>query len=213
MILTASFNIFFSIGFALILLGVMPLWSLISKTNAYVTENEALIVELKNLQQRKDQLVKTYNSVSEDNIRKLEAVIPVSSGSFDASFLYLFFENFARENGLRLESVAVLLEVDTKKAQESGQPKRPGTPVFQVTDASQTNQQAAIRQQQQVQQRQQSIVRQITVSLKIEGSYESFKAFLQAIESNLRLMDIQGATVSRGDGTLTYTLTLKTYFQ
>ena len=57
----------------------------------------------------------------------------------------------------------------------------------------------------------------LQLSLKVLGSYESFKGFLRGIETNIRVMDTQQITVEQmgkpGTNFYSYTLLINTYYQ
>lgn len=211
---SSSLTIFLAFGIALFFLGVLPLRSETTKAQMRVTETKALIGELQNLQQRKDQLVRIYNSVSETNIQKLEAVIPAASGSTDASFLYLFLESVARESGLRVDTLSVIAAEEKVSA---GQVARsPSPPVFQVSGigAEKTSiAQSAIAAVAAQRKTGKTLVQETKVIMVVRGDYPSFKTFLNALESNLRIMDITNIAVDQDDRGFVFTLGLKTYHQ
>lgn len=204
---STGLTIFFSFGIAVFFLGVLPLWDRVSDMNAKITDTELLIGELQNLQQRKDQLVRIYNSVSDENIQKLESVIPATPASTDASALYLFLESVARESGLRVESISVLAEETAPAA--SAPARRAGIPVFQLPTNGETPQQTA-----RAIPRRTGIIQETRVNIVVKGNYNSFKSFLSAIESNLRIIDVSTIIVAPSEKELlSFTLNLKTYHQ
>lgn len=205
---STTLTLFFAIGIGILFLGVLPLWTEVTRMSALISDAETLIAELQNLQQRKDQLVKVYNSASEENIQKLEAVIPAATGAFDESFLYLFLENVARENGLRLESIAAV--TDTANEAGATSARRAGVPSFQAGAVEDRG--AASAAHSQVRQTKASI-KETKMTLTVKGEYASFKAFLNAVESNLRLIDVTDVAVESSDGKLRFKITLKTYHQ
>ncbi len=209
-------NFFFSLGFAVLFLGVLPLFDLTSWVALRVSDDEELVAELRELQQRKDQLLKQYRSVSEDNIRKLEAVIPSAATSFDVSVIYFFFETLGRENGLRIENLTIHKEGDIKSGAGSRRPL--AQPSFAQPESGPSEEApieesghpaiAALRG---------SAVKTISVSIKGSGTYGAFKAFLRSVEGSLRLIDVVSYDIqgSKGDETaeLSYSIELTMYHQ
>lgn len=56
----------------------------------------------------------------------------------------------------------------------------------------------------------------IALTMSAQGSYEALKAFLQSLETNLRLFDVTNVTITRGDlneDNFTYNITADTYYQ
>ena len=57
----------------------------------------------------------------------------------------------------------------------------------------------------------------LQLSLKVLGPYESFKNFLQGVETNIRIMDTQQITIEQagesGSNFYSYTLSIDTYYQ
>ncbi len=213
---STTLSTLFSIGLAIFLLGVLPLWKIVRETQTSIGDTQTLIAELQNLQQKKDQLVKIYNSVSEENIQKLEAVIPSASGSYDASVLYLVLENMARENGLRIESLNITTPEEDVKAKPAAATK-PGLPIFQlptddVGDVKAPAQTAAAPAPKKTSK---SGAQENRVLVNATGSYESLKSFLRAIESNLRIMNVLSITVSpqAERNVFNYSMQLITYHQ
>lgn len=51
------------------------------------------------------------------------------------------------------------------------------------------------------------------VTLKVSGAYENFKNFLQAIETNIRIMDVVSLRVEKVLGSYNHNLVLQTYYQ
>ena len=121
---SATFNLFFTLGFAVFFLGVLPLWDLTAEMSVRIDGDNQLLEELQILQQEKEKLLKEYQRASKENLKRLAAVIPVSATSFDISTLYFFFETIGRENGLRVVSLQIDALKDSEKGGSASQPRR-----------------------------------------------------------------------------------------
>ena len=55
----------------------------------------------------------------------------------------------------------------------------------------------------------------IKVTMKIEGTYDGIKAYIEAVQTNIRVMDVESLRVEDGadKDILTYTLVVDTYYQ
>lgn len=183
---STTLSILFAIGFTVFFLGVVPLWTVISDNLPLVNNTEQLVTDLQNLQQKKDELVKIYNSVPQENINKLEAVIPGVSSSLDIPALYVFFETVSRENGFRLDSINVGSKDVGIKGSATAKPKITST---------------------------RSGLQEISVVIDGAGSYESIKSFMRAIESNLRLVEVVSFSLSPRGSEFSLSIAFKTYHQ
>ena len=176
---SSTLSILFAIGFTAFFLGVLPLWNAISNNRPLVNDTASLLTELQGLQERKDELVKIYNSVPQDNIRKLEAVIPATPTSLDIPFLYVLFGSIAGESNFHVDTITVTPRSSTDKFS-----------------------------------RQASGLQETAISLSGFGSYDSIKAFLQGIEGNLRLLEVQNVSIApREKDQFTLVVVLKTFHQ
>ncbi|MEK7636650.1 MAG: hypothetical protein AAB362_03105 [Patescibacteria group bacterium] len=210
------FNFLFTLGFAVFFLGVLPLWDLTTQMSVRINGNSQLLEELQVLQQEKQKLLKEYQRASKENLQRLALVIPVSPTSFDISTLYFFFETIGRENGLRIES----LEIDALKEGKKGGtvPRQPRGPVAQPSYDVIENPGAGSTKpliQQEISVQGNVNLNEITVTIQALGTYDSLKAFLQAIEGSLRLIDVVSFTLSKQgkEGGLSFLVVLKMYHQ
>jgi Tfp pilus assembly protein PilO len=53
----------------------------------------------------------------------------------------------------------------------------------------------------------------IRLDFRVAGSYENFKAFLQTIETNINLMDINSIRLTQSGGRMVYTMSIDAYYQ
>jgi len=76
---------------------------------------------------------------------------------------------------------------------------------LQVLSIRATNQESPIRP-----------VGTVRITLEVQGAYESIKLYLQALETNVRIMDVQKLSVRGGAGespVLKYSITVNAYYQ
>lgn len=155
-------------------------------------ETEALrqtSIELDQLLENHDKIVQTINSISKEDIRRIDQAFPTGPKSGD--FLVLL-ETLSLKRNLNLKRVdlASLSELKDSKAQP-----RPGGLTL-PTAAPGT-------------------IKEFPITLSIGGSYDALKGFLADLEKNVRLIDIQSisfAAPGRPDQ-FEFTLRGKTYYQ
>ena len=108
-----------------------------------------------------DKLLGEYNSISQENIDKINKVIPSGSESMN---LVVQIEDMMKSNGLVLKSI------DTKESAKESSVKKKGEGEKAVSPLS--------------------------LSIKAQGSYQSFYSFMNEAEKSLRLMDIGSVKVN-----------------
>ncbi len=144
-----------------------------------------LAAELDELIQNRDALIKTINSVSRQDLLKIDQALP--QGPRSAEFLVLL-ENLAKQNNLILRQVDLI----SKSENQSGQP-RPGGAITAPSTGS---------------------VKEFPISLNVSGSYGAFKSFLNDLEKSLRIIDITSVSFSAsGKDLFEFTIKGKTYYQ
>ncbi len=213
---SATFNLFFTLGFAVFFLGVLPLWDLTTQMSVRIDGDNQLLEELQILQQEKEKLLKEYKSADEKNLKRLAAVIPVSATSFDIATLYFFFETIGRENGLRIKSLEIDALKDDTKGTSTLQPRKQiAQPSYDAGEQPVARSSQPPIQPEDRASAEESGVNQITVNIRTVGAYDSLKAFLRAVEGSLRLIDVASFSISKpeNDGSLLFSVVLKMYHQ
>lgn len=145
--------------------------------------------EFDELAQNRDALVQSINRVSKEDLDRINRALP--QGPKSADFL-VFLESSTLRDGLSLRH-ADLTATQALQAEIKGQPKPGGVALVEKRGS----------------------IRELPLELDVNGSYESFKAFLKDLETNLPLVDVQTISFSaanRGE-TADFSIKAKTYYQ
>lgn len=151
----------------------------------------ATSVELDVLVQNRDELISKINTIPQTDLSRIEKAVP--QGPHGAEFLVLL-EGLAVRHGLVLKRVDL---AGIEKAREAAQNQpRPSGLLAETATAS-------------------GDIKELPANLNVAGSYEKLKAFLEDLELNLRLIDIEELSFtapSKAD-IFDFSLKLKTYYQ
>jgi len=131
----------------------------------------------------RDQLLKQYNAISDSDRSRLDKMIP---STVDNIRLIIDLNSIALRYGFSLSGIKAAATAESSKSSPAA-PLAPtgGTPVLDT----------------------------VTVSFGATAGYDTFIQFLQALESNLRVMDLTRLSVSGGDGGLySFQVQFKTYW-
>lgn len=144
-----------------------------------------IATELDDLIQNRDALIKAINTVSRQDLQKIDQALP--QGPRSAEFLVLL-ETLAKRNNTVLRQVDL---IGSGEAQ-SGQP-RPGGSLTAPSIGT---------------------IKEFPVSINVGGSYDAFKSFLGDLERSLRIIDINSLSFSASSRDLfEFSLKGKTYYQ
>lgn len=183
--------VFLTIGAVIIgYLFLYPAWQEFQSLRERNLELQQESAEFDSLIQRRDALIAEINTISKEQRELLDQTIPL--GAKAAEFI-VDIEAITKKRGLTLKRIDLAGSVEVKTA-GAGQPTTSRTPI--------------------VAQAQEAIL-EFPIGISVSGSYESFKSFLQDLEKNLRITDIQDISFvapTKGD-TLDVNLKIKTYFQ
>lgn len=174
--------------FAAAVIGVFylrPQWQQFQTLRKESENLRNIAIELDDLIQNRDALLKAINTVSRQDLQKIDQALP--QGPRSAEFLVLL-ETLANRNNI------VLRQVDFIGASEpqSGQP-RPGGAITAPST---------------------STVKEFPISMNVSGSYEAFKSFLRDLERSLRIIDISSISFSSsGKDQFEFSIRGKTYYQ
>lgn len=131
----------------------------------------------------RDQVLKQYNSISADDRDKLDKMIP---NTVDNIRLIIDLNNVALQHGISLKNVSAT----TKPSSSNISPVSASTGGISIPTLD-----------------------VVSVSFSVSAPYQQFISFLQAIESNLRIMDVTHLTVSASDkGNYDFSVQLNTYW-
>ena len=141
-------------GVALIFWGGKPLWKEISVLKVERASIESTISELRSLQETRDNLLSSYNSIPSSDLEILDQMLPKNS---DTGGILVSLEKMVQERGIRLK------RAEFKTGDEGSQKE------IQLANSTHNT---------------------INLSLVVSSTYESFKSFLNALEINSRVTDI-----------------------
>lgn len=181
--------IFGSVGIGLFYLN--PEWKEFKDLQNKIENINSISLELDELINEQDSLVTLINTISKEDLNRIEKTLP--EGPHTAEFLVML-ENLSIENKVVLQSINLASFV-SKKAETTPSQPTPGSIVLAPKS--------------------EQLIKELPVDLVVIGTYQSFKDFLNALERNLRIIDVISLNfTSAGDTDLyTFTVRLKTYYQ
>lgn len=167
-----------------------PAWSDFRALRTGNQELSDISEELDNLIQNRDALINSINTISKDDLARLDRALP--QGPHASEFL-VSLENLAKQYGIVLKRVDLASFVEAK-LKAGGQPRPGGTTLTSPPRGG---------------------ITAFPATINIIGTYPAFKSFLGALEQNLRIIDIQDisfSTAAKAD-VFDFTLSAKTYYQ
>lgn len=181
--------IFGSIGVGLFYLN--PEWQEFKDLQNKTANLNSIGLELDELIQEQDALINLINTISKEDLDRIGKTLP--EGPHTAEFLVML-ENLSIENNIVLQSINLASFVSKKVETKTAQPT-PGSIVLAPKP--------------------EQLIKELPVDLVVLGTYQSFKDFLNALERNLRIIDVLSLNFTSGGNTDLYTFTvrLKTYYQ
>lgn len=167
-----------------------PEWQTFRGIQKEISGLSRISSELDEIAEERDTLIELINTISAEELARINTSLP--QGAHAADFL-VFLERLTAEHGVVLKSVDLASFTEEKRG-ISGQPTPGGTVL--IPAPSQT-------------------VKEFPVTIQISGTYESFKAFLENLEKNLRLVDVDSFSfISQGDTKIIdFSIKAKTYYQ
>lgn len=171
---------------------LQPAW-LEFQTLRQESDNLANIsAELDELIENRDELVSSINTVSKENLERLNQALP--EGQHAAEFLVLL-ETLAKKHSLLLRRVDLAGTEEAKSTDTRGLPK-PGVGISKTSSSG-------------------TSVEEFPFALDLGGTYESFKAFLVDLENNLRIIDVVSVSFASPGKPDQFNFSLKgrTYYQ
>lgn len=184
---------------------VWPQWTHYHGLRQEIDDLVAISGEFDDLIKNRDALLSAINSVSRENLARLEQALPV--GAHASEFL-VSLESYTTGNGVSLKRVDLASPVEERRP--AGQEKPQGGQTGQNPVPSQPKPVAASSAP-----RTEKQIAELPFTIQVSGSYDAFKKFLGALEHNVRLIDIQEISFSSGARAdiLDFTLKAKTYYQ
>jgi Tfp pilus assembly protein PilO len=177
-----------------VLLLIMPAFDSVNINRQIISERQSALEQAKLFNEKISELNNQYKS---EELENLLSVLPKQE---ELSDLLIQLERLATDNGLIMESV------DFSKIEQSSQVQEP-----QSTD--QSGEGVATENGQEVQVQPYKI---LLVSLKLNGAYDAFKNYLQAVEKNKRIMDVTSLSLNTSSGiaqNFFFSVNLQVYYQ
>lgn len=156
----------FLAGIALIFWAGKPLWEEISVLRTERGSIANTLSELRNLEEKRNNLLSSYNSISKSDLEKLNQIFPKNS---DNGRILVSLEKISQDRGIKLKKA----EFKTDNQND----------IKAIQAANLT-------------------FNTIDLSFIISASYDSFKSFLDALERNLRIIDVTNISFSTGETNL-----------
>ena len=186
---------------AAILLGVFylrPEWDRFQGLKSDIAELEAISGEFDELIANRDHLLSLINSISKENLSRVDRLLP--QGPHGSDFL-VSMEALTIQNAIALRRIDLVSpDADRSEAQPQAISAAPGTP---RPSGAASSPRAAKE------------VQTLPFNLHIAGSYAGFKKFLQGLERNPRLINVENISFSASSkGEISeFTLKAETYYQ
>lgn len=166
-IIIAALGLFFSY--------VNPRYQEIKGLQAQVAAYDNALNNAKQLEETKAQLLATYNDIPQDNIEKLNKLLP---DNVDNIRLILEIESIGAKYGMGIKDVQFNADA-TKKNQAA-------SPIEASTDQTQLeNKDYGV----------------FDMSFSSDGTYPNFVLFMKDLEKSLRLVDVKGVDFASSDAT------------
>ncbi len=177
--------IFILVFIAILFLLDLPAYNKVTSFREELKKHQDFLKEKEEIVAKVDQLKQVYES-RQNELKKVLYVLPVEK---DLPNLIVQFEALSSENGLILEGLNFVKQAATTRS------------------AAAEDVETEIESQRDYKTQE--------ISLSVSGSYKSFKSFLEALELNIRLMDIKSINFkAQGEGAgFTFDILLEVYYQ
>ncbi len=175
---------------------------MLDETKAIRAVNTQYVSAITNAQQLikvRDQVLKDYNNLSQDDRERLDKMVP---NTVDNIRLIIDLNNIALKHGFSLKGIKAVASTDSQQKN----PARSGVaaPITGSSRSLAAKDTSAIAI---------PTLDSVTVSFAVTAPYQQFITLLQDLESNLRIMDITRLSLSSNDtGVYEWSVELKTYW-
>lgn len=182
------------------LLGVFyarPAWQRFHDLGREAAELEEISKEFDELIENRDDLLGRINAVSKDNLDRVDRILP--QGPRASDFL-VAMEALTTQNSMALRRIDLVSPEGAKgEKSEASARSSPGQPKPAAAAAP-----GPVKETQ-----------ALPFNLQVAGSYTAFKKFLESMERNIRLIDVEGISFgASGKGEISeFTVKAKTYYQ
>lgn len=179
--------IFFFAGLAVLAMFIVPGWQHFLSVKADSRRLQDINAEVDTLTQKRDELVDQINSITRDSLTRLDQMVPLAA---HAPEFLVAVQKMATTHLLRITRLDLAADISTK-------PKIP-PPNLESVESQQGT--AAGYQT-------------MRVNMEVTGPYESFKNFLQELESSIRITDVSALTLKPVENGFSMLLSLDAYYQ
>jgi Tfp pilus assembly protein PilO len=189
------------IGIGYLLLLGPKFTELQDKNDNFIPNKQRVLADLNKIEQKLVQLESKFNQVQITRAEQLEQLFSFLPSEPDYASLFVQAEFLAENNNMELQTIDVTRTLERPLAERRDpSPAQAQSPTEQSLEVLPAN------------------VRSVQVSLRLgAGSYEDFKQYLEALERNIRLYDVQTLSFDSIDpetGDIGgFTITAKTYYQ
>ena len=181
---------------------------MIADVQAVRSQNEqysAALASADEIIKARESITRSYNSISQDNRTRLDKMIP---SAVDNIRLVIDLNNLALQHHFALSDVKASVPSNSSVSGPRGTAQAPGASLVAAAGAipslgaSSGGQNIA-----------EPVLDKVQVSFTAQTTYDQFISFLQALESDLRIMDLTHLVVGvNEDGTYTFQAQLQTYW-
>lgn len=166
-----------------------PLYKEVGSLRAEAVTYKNALNNLSNLETQRDTLLASYRSIKQEDVDKLEHLLPNTVNSIE---LILEIEKIANSSGVYVRDIKFGTGEESSDANNGNEMIEGMNPVSSLPYG------------------------EFTIDFSVDGSYESFVGFIKELESNLRIVDIEAVSfeaVSKEKGSgLSFELKIKTYW-
>ncbi len=179
--------ILFLAAIGLVFMVARPMWDEISAMRAESSDIADNLAQLKEVEAIRDQLLSTYNSISKDDLARLDEFLPAKPNTED---ILVSMENLTKARGIQLKNINFSAVADNSQSEAVSAETGGGTAAAAAKPST------------------------ISYNFAINASYEAFRSLIDAFEKNLRLTDVSDISFSSADaGVYTFTLKARSYYQ
>jgi len=183
---------------------IMPAFDSLSANGQIIAEKKSTLEQTSSFNQKIEEMNRQYKA---EELERLLSVLPKEE---ELPSLLIQLEALATSNGLIMESVDFSEITQTSEVT----PPQPSPELQNVFPKSQeASGESVSLNPQEIQSAPYKI---LAVRLKLNGGYGAFKNYLQAVEKNLRLMDVTSLDLNSSSGTaqnFAFSVNLQVYYQ
>ncbi len=168
-----------------------PLWVSVGGLRGEKAELEGAVQRFQDLKKTRDDILATYNAINPADLARLEGLLPKSE---NIGTLLINVEKLAGDSGVSLKQINIQSSTSGRDAplpprEESEKIEGEGAPVLAVAS------------------------RMLPLSFSVKGSFEAFRSFLEAVEKNLRLIDVETISFTAAEkGNYDFSLSAAAYW-